>query len=241
MKYLIVDMGLFRMCTVENLKNCFTLNHSKSLKRFIDISFSGLAIIILSPIFIIVSILIKLTGEDVFFFQKRIGQDETIFNLLKFTTMPKGSDKLGYITTSTDSRPTKLGRFLRKMKINEMPQLINVFMGDMSMIGPRPLLKVHAEIYPEDSRRKIYSMKPGLIGIGSLYFHDEDSLLASADNVDLYYKEVVMPKKAELELWYNKNWNILLDLRLLFLSFLILSRLKREISLGSKQVCPLNE
>jgi len=207
---------------------------SETLKRIVDIILFGLAITIISPVFIITSILIKLTGEDIFFLQDRTGLNEKPFKLIKFTTMPKGSEKLGYITASTDPRPTTLGRFLRKTKINEMPQLINVFLGDMSMIGPRPLLKIHAELYPEDTRRKIYSMKPGLIGIGSIYFHHEDSLLASVDNPNQYYEEVVMPKKAELELWYNQNWSILLDFRLLIFFFLLLLGLKREADLGPR-------
>lgn len=210
------------------------LNHNRLLKRFIDVLFSGLAITILSPIFVIISILIKLTGEDVFFLQDRPGLNEKPFKLIKVTTMPKGSEKLGYITTSADSRPTTLGRFLRKTKINEIPQLINVFLGDMSIIGPRPLLRVHTEIYPENTRKKIYSMRPGLIGIGSLYFHHEDNLLASVDNPNQYYEKVIMPKKAELELWYNQNWSVLLDIRLLLLSFLILLGVKRKIDLDSK-------
>jgi len=215
-------------------KKLFSLNHSNVLKRIIDITLSGLAIIVLSPLFVIISILIKLTGEDIFFLQERVGQGEKPFNLVKFTTMPKGSEKLGYITTSVDPRPTTLGRFLRKTKINEIPQLINVFLGDMSIIGPRPLLRVHAEIYPENTRKKLYSMRPGLIGIGSLYFHHEDNLLASVDNPNQYYEKVIMPKKAELELWYNQNWSVLLDIRLLLLSFLILLGVKRKIDLGSK-------
>lgn len=215
-------------------KKLFSLNHSSVLKRIIEITLSGLAIIVLSPLFVIIPILIKLTGENIFFLQERVGQGEKPFNLVKFTTMPKGSEKLGYITTSADSRPTTLGRFLRKTKINEIPQLINVFLGDMSIIGPRPLLRVHAEIYPENTRKKIYSTRPGLIGIGSLYFHHEDNLLASVDNPNQYYEKVIMPKKAELELWYNQNWSVLLDIRLLLLSFLILLGVKRKIDLGSK-------
>lgn len=215
-------------------KKLFSLNHSNVLKRIIDITLSGLAIIVLSPLFVIISILIKLTGEDTFFLQERVGQGEKPFNLVKFTTMPKGSEKLGYITTSVDPRPTTLGRFLRKTKINEIPQLINVFLGDMSIVGPRPLLKIHASLYPPDKRKKLYSMRPGLIGIGSLYFHHEDNLLASVDNPNQYYEKVIMPKKAELELWYNQNWSVLLDIRLLLLSFLILLGVKRKIDLGSK-------
>ncbi len=229
------------MDSLTTPKKKFSCLCGKIIKRLADIILSLLAMIVVSPVFIIVSVLIKLTGEDVFFFQKRIGQYEKDINLIKFTTMPKGSEKSGSITTSADPRPSKLGKYLRKTKINEMPQLINIFIGSMSIVGPRPLLREHAEIYPEEKRRKIYSMKPGLIGIGSLYFHDEDSLLASVDNTTQYYEEVIMPKKAELELWYNQNWNILLDCRLCLLSLLILLRLKREIGLGSEQVSSLNE
>jgi lipopolysaccharide/colanic/teichoic acid biosynthesis glycosyltransferase len=171
-------------------KKHFALKYSKTLKRIVDVILSGMAIIVLSPVFLIVSLLIKLTGEDTFFLQERIGQNEGLFKLIKFTTMPKGSEKLGYITTSTDSRPTTLGRFLRKTKINEVPQLFNVLIGNMSMVGPRPLLKIHAELYPPDKREKIYSVKPGLTGIGSLYFNQEDRLLASADNPDRFYAPV---------------------------------------------------
>ncbi|MCK4783711.1 MAG: sugar transferase [Desulfobacteraceae bacterium] len=198
------------------------MNHNNFLKRSMDILLSGLAIIILSPVSVIVSVLIKLSGEDVFFIQERVGQGEKLFGLIKFTTMSKGSEKLGYITTSRDPRPTTLGKFLRKTKINEIPQLINVLVGNMSMVGPRPLVRIHAELYPQDKREKIYSIRSGLTGIGSLYFHHEDSLLASTDNPRQHYADVIMPKKADLELWYAQNWNILLDLRTLFLTFLVL-------------------
>ena len=206
----------------------FSLNHSKVLKRIIDISLSGLAIIILSPVFIIISILTKLSGEDIFFLQERTGQAQKPFKLIKFTTMPKGSEKLGDITTSIDPRPTALGKFLRKTKLNEIPQLINVFMGDISLVGPRPLMKIHAELYPQGKRKKIYSMKPGLTGIGSLYFNHEDSLLASTDNPRQYYEDIIMPKKADLELWYARNWSVLLDLRILFCTFLVLLGVKKN-------------
>lgn len=221
--------------TISN-KN-FSYLCSKILKRLADIILSLLAIIIISPVFLIVSILIKLTGEDVFFFQKRIGRYEKDLNLIKFTTMPKGSEKLGSITTSADPRPSKLGKYLRKTKINEIPQLINILLGGMSVVGPRPLLREHAEIYPDEKRSKIYSMKPGLIGIGSIYFHHEDSLLASVDNPSQYYEDVVMPKKAELELWYNQNWSILLDLKLFLLCILVLLGLKKEIDIDLRWKC----
>lgn len=189
---------------------------------------SSLAITILSPVFVIVSILIKLTGEDIFFLQERVGQNEILFKLIKFTTMPKGSEKLGYITTLNDPRPRRLGKLLRKTKINEIPQIVNVLVGDISIVGPRPLLKIHAELYPQDKRRKIYSMKPGLTGLGSLYFNHEDSLLAFADNPRQFYAEVIMPKKMALELWYAEKWSLLLDLRILFCTFLVLLGVKKK-------------
>lgn len=216
------------MSSAATSQKRFGLNHSRTLKRIVDVLFSLLAIIILSPVLIVVSILLKLTGKDIFFIQERVGQDEKPFKLMKFTTMPKGSEKLGYITTSADPRPTTMGKFLRKTKINEIPQFINVLRGNMSLVGPRPLLKIHAELYPEERRRRIYSNKPGLIGIGSLYFNHEDSFLASAGNPHQYYVDVIMPKKARLELWYAKNWNILLDLKILFLTFLVLLGVKKS-------------
>ena len=126
------------MDSLTTSKNFFPYLCSKILKRLADIILSLLAMIVVSPVVVIVSILIKLTGEDVFFFQKRIGQHEKDINLVKFTTMPKGSEKAGSITTSADPRPSKLGKYLRKTKINEIPQLINIFIGSMSIVGPRP-------------------------------------------------------------------------------------------------------
>lgn len=212
------------------------MNQNHFLKRIMDVLLSGLAVTILSPVFMVVSILIKLSGEDIFFLQERVGQYEKRFRLMKFTTMPKGSEKLGDITTSTDSRVTTLGRFLRRTKINELPQLINVLLGNMSMVGPRPLMRNHAALYPQDKRKRIYSLKPGLTGLGSLYFNHEDRLLASADNVRQYYAHVIMPKKANFELWYAQNWSILLDFRILFLTFLVLLGVEKIGQLWCEQL-----
>ena len=193
------------------------------LKRIFDILVSILALVIISPLFIIVALAEKVSGEEVFFKQERVGQNLRTFWIYKFTTMPKGSEKLGSITTINDRRLTKLGRFLRKYKINELPQLLNVIKGEMSFVGPRPLLKEHAEIYDEDVRKKIYSVKPGLTGWGSIHFHQEDiemDKLESKEEKEKFYREVIMPKKAELELWYVENRSILLDIKIIILTAL---------------------
>ena len=193
----------------------------ESLKRIIDLLLTIFILILLSPIFLIVAILEKLSSEDVFFKQERIGKNLTPIYVYKFTTMPKGSEKKGSITTISDKRISRLGRFLRRYKINELPQIINVVKGDMSLVGPRPLLQEHANIYEEEARRKIYSVRPGLTGIGSIYFSKEDILMdkfKSKEEKEHFYKTKIMPEKARMELWYIQNRNIILDLYILLLT-----------------------
>ena len=189
--------------------------HSYLLKSLLDKFVALIALILLSPIFIVVAIVLKLKREDVFFIQERVGQHERPFGMYKFTTMLKGSEKKGSITIASDPRVTRFGRVLRKYKINELPQILNVLKGDMSVVGPRPLLREHANLYPPEARTRIYSFKPGLTGYGSLEFSQEAQLLDGVDNFEKYYAEVVMPRKAELELRYVNEWNLLLDVRIL--------------------------
>lgn len=186
---------------------------SQTVKRVCDIVVSGSIILMLLPVYMIVSVLIKLSGEDVLFLQERVGHRLQHFRLMKFTTMPKGSEKLGDLTTAADPRPTPLGRILRKTKINELPQLFNVFLGDMSIVGPRPLMPVHAAFYPLNQRREIYCAKPGLTGIGSILFRDEPSLLAEcgSDTREFYSREIA-PYKAKVEMWYAEKRSLCLDL-----------------------------
>jgi len=185
------------------------------IKHLLDKIIVIIGLLITSPIFLIVGIVLKLQGEDIFYLQRRLGHLGKEFDAYKFTTMPKGSEKLGLITTTNDSRPTKFGRFLRKTKINEIPQLINVLIGNMSVIGPRPLIKSQiSESLTDKEIEEYYRMRPGITGIGSLYFHHEDRLLASVEDPHKYYNEVIIPKKQQLEKGYTESWSLLLDFKI---------------------------
>ena len=139
-----------------------------AVKRFFDIVASLIALLILSPLLIPVIVGLRLTGEGyIWYFQERVGFKTKLFNIWKFATMLKDSPNMsgGYITTKRDSRLTPMGNFLRKSKINELPQLINILRGDMSVVGPRPVMSVSFAAYPEDVKKVIYNVKPGLTGI----------------------------------------------------------------------------
>jgi len=192
------------------------------IKRFFSILLAMIAIIILSPLLIPVCIGLLLTGEHyVFYFQKRIGYKNKYFKIWKFATMLKASPNLGtgLYTTKNDPRILPMGNFLRHSKINELPQLINVLIGDMSIVGPRPLVDKTFTPYPEHVRSVIYNVKPGLTGIGSIIFRNEAQLLSDTKMpLEEYYKKNIAPYKGELELWYQKNLSLYTDLMLIFLT-----------------------
>jgi lipopolysaccharide/colanic/teichoic acid biosynthesis glycosyltransferase len=195
------------------------------LKRIFDILSSGIAIVILSPLLIPVIIGLKLTGEGyVFYKQERVGYKNRRFLIWKFATMLKDSENMagGIMTTEKDPRITPMGGFLRKSKINELPQLFNIFLGHMSLVGPRPVMKVSFEAYPERIQKVIYNAKPGLTGIGSIIFRDEEKLITDVKNNggDLweFYKSEIYPFKGELEMWYQENNSFFLDLQLIFMT-----------------------
>ncbi len=192
------------------------------IKRIFDIVSSSIAIVILSPFLIPVIIVLKFTGEGyIFYTQKRIGMNGIPFNLLKFATMLKESPNMtgGDITMGRDPRVLPFGRILRKTKINELPQLFNIFIGDISVVGPRPLTPSTFAYYPEYVRESIIDLKPGLTGIGSIVFRDEESIISRSakSHVDCY-REDISPYKGELELWYKKNQSFILDMKLIFLT-----------------------
>lgn len=180
--------------------------------RFLDIVLSLIAIIILTPILLPIMIILKLTGEgEVFYLQERIGRDGKPFKIIKFATMLKDSPNMknGYITTHNDSRVLPFGKFLRKSKINELPQLLNILKGDISIVGPRPQVQAHLKLYPKEKVDDILSIKPGLTGIASLFFRDEESIISQSNmEPKEFYKAYIAPYKAELELWYKENRNI---------------------------------
>lgn len=192
------------------------------IKRFFDILLSSLAIIILSPIFLIIILMLSITGErQVFYLQKRLGYKNKIFNIIKFATMLQNSPNIGtgLITLRNDPRLLPMGKFLRKTKINELPQILNVIKGDMSIVGPRPLVDKTFNDYPENIRYKIYDSKPGITGIGSIMFRDEEYLLSNCKiPPQEYYEKVIAPYKGALEIWYNQHKSFFVDISIIFLT-----------------------
>ena len=192
------------------------------LKRFLDVFLSGLALIVLSPILIPIVILLKLTGEgEVFYRQPRVGYKNKEFLILKFATMLKDSPNLGTgdVTLRGDPRITKVGGFLRMTKINELPQLINILKGDMSIVGPRPLMKAGFLRYSDILQRTVYNAVPGLTGIGSVLFRDEELIMTNSKLAphESYEKEI-LPYKGTLEMWYQKHQSLYTDLMIIFLT-----------------------
>jgi len=192
------------------------------IKRFFDILFSLLALIILSPLLIPIVILLLLTGEhEVFYKQDRVGYKNKIFGIYKFATMLKNSPNMGAkdLTMRNDPRVTFMGKFLRKSKLNELPQMINILIGDMSFTGPRPLMKSGFDRYSDEMKAKVYNVKPGLTGIGSIVFRDEELIITKSDlTPDECYRHVILPYKGALEIWYQQQQSFTTDFMLLFLT-----------------------
>ena len=189
--------------------------------RFLDVCFASLALIVLSPLFIPTVIILRLTGEgEIFFRQRRVGRCGEMFGLIKFATMLKNSENMGTgtVTVKNDPRVLPMGTLLRKTKINELPQLLNILFGHMSVIGPRPQDRRCFDAFPESMREVITSVPPGLSGIGSIVFRDEEDLMDGADDPDAFYDRVIMPYKAELEAWFVKNCGVLLYFQLISLT-----------------------
>jgi lipopolysaccharide/colanic/teichoic acid biosynthesis glycosyltransferase len=187
------------------------------MKRAMDIFFSLIGLIVLSPIFIAVAIVVK--TEDmgpVFFKAVRVGLHGIPFKMYKFRTMVVNADKLGPSSTSlSDKRITETGRFLRKFKIDEIPQLINVLISNMSIVGPRPEIKRFTDIYTEEERA-ILSVKPGITDWASIWNSDEGRILEGSIDPDRTYFELIRPEKIRMQLVYVKNHNFFIDLRIIF-------------------------
>lgn len=182
------------------------------MQRFFDIVFTSLALLVLSPLILPLIIILRFSGEgEVFYKQNRVGINGKSFGLLKFATMLKNSPNLGagYMTVKNDPRILPLGNFLRKTKINELPQLVNIFLGDMSIIGPRPLTQDHFDVYSPIVQEAIASLRPGLSGLGSIVFRDEEEMLHQHTDAKQFYKENIAPYKGSLEAWYVKNNGLL--------------------------------
>ena len=190
------------------------------MKRIFDIIFSLIVLILFSPFGIIIIFILKITGEgEVFYKQARMGQNSEQFGIYKFVTMVKDSPNIGAgdITLKNDPRVLPFGKFLRKTKLNEFPQFINVFIGEMSLVGPRPLVKNQYDMIPETLKEKIKILKPGITGIGSIIFRDEEKYLeGNKDHSNNFYKTEIVPFKATLECWYEENASFWIDILLIF-------------------------
>lgn len=194
---------------------------SQFLIRVFDVFSTTFGLAILSPLLMIISLVLKLSGEgEIFYKQVRLGKSGKQFFIYKFATMVKDSPMIGSgeLTEYDDPRVLPVGKFLRKSKLNELPQLFNVFIGDMSLIGPRPQTQRYFNLYTQKSRELITQVRPGVTGIGSLLFRDEEEIFRKSSNAVLLDDNVITPYKGKLEEWYITNQSFYLYLKILFLT-----------------------
>ncbi len=190
------------------------------IKRVFDLLFSIIGLLILSPLLVPVILILLVTGErEVFYFQDRIGYRNRVFSIWKFATMLKNSPSIGTgeITLRNDPRVTRMGTFLRKTKINELPQLFNVFRGDMSLVGARPLMQKSFDHYPPEVQDVVYRTPPGITGIGSVIFRDEEKLISESSDIQATYRQI-FAYKGVLETWYQQRIGFYTDFMILFLT-----------------------
>ena len=189
-------------------------------KRIFDCLFSSIGLIIISPIFILLSLLIALDSQGgIFYKQVRIGKNMRPFKLFKFRTMYANSDKKGLLTVGdNDNRITRVGYYLRKYKLDELPQLINVFIGDMSFVGPRPEVEKYVKLY-NNEQQKVLSVKPGITDWASIRYVNESELLARSSEPEKTYINEIMPAKLAINLEYVKQNNLLIDIKIILHTF----------------------
>jgi len=192
------------------------------LKRLFDIVFSFLGLILISPLFLVIAFLIKKESSGPAFYRgRRVGKDGKIFRIFKFRTMVLNAEILGGPSTAGDDpRLTKIGKFLKKFQLDELPQLINVLKGEMSLVGPRPEVKMYVDIMTPEERNTILSVKPGMTDLASLWnFHEGEVLKGSLDP-EKTYMEKIRPEKIRLQMEYVKNRSFLLDLKIVIKTIL---------------------
>ena len=191
-----------------------------AVKRFLDFSCSLLALIVLAPLWLLIALAIVLESRGgVLYRQSRVGRDDRDFTLYKFRTMRTGSDKKGLLTVGDrDSRVTKVGYFLRKYKLDEFPQLINIIKGDMSIVGPRPEVRKYVDLYTPE-QRQVLTVRPGLTDYASIRYVHESEILARSDNPEQTYIDEVMPAKLALNLEYIQHQSLKEDFKLIFQTF----------------------
>jgi lipopolysaccharide/colanic/teichoic acid biosynthesis glycosyltransferase len=199
------------------------------LKRFIDITISLLALLLLAPVFLILAVVIKLTSRGpVFYKGRRVGRRGEIFLMHKFRSMVVNADRIGTdLTPQGDPRVTKVGRFLRKTKVDEIPQVIDVLRGKMSLVGPRPESPLYARYY-DDRQKHVLSVRPGMMGPAQIKYRNEELMLKGREDPDEYYVQELMPRKLEIDLGYIENMSFLLDMGILFRSLLAVAMVNRK-------------
>lgn len=203
------------------------------MKRFLDIVCAIIGLTLLIPLLLPLVVLLRLTGEGkVFYRQERMGFRQRPFFILKFATMLENSPSIGSgdITLRDDPRVLPVGRILRKTKMNELPQLWNVLIGEMSLVGPRPLTVNQFGLYSADTAAVVAKAKPGITGVSALVFRDEERFLAGCANPREYYSQVLLPRKAKLESWYSENRTFLIDVIVLFLTACVVMRPSSRIA-----------
>ncbi len=191
-------------------------------KGIIDFLLALIAIVILLPFLLPISLILLFTGEhEILYLQKRVGYKNQFFKIWKFATMMKNSANMGTgsLTVRNDPRVTPIGRFLRKTKINELPQIVNVLIGNMAFVGARPQMEVDFLKFPEHVQKVVYNTKPGITGIGSIIFRDEEKWISNAEgDKHEFYKNHIAPYKGELEIWYQNHISLYTDFMILFLT-----------------------
>lgn len=190
------------------------------MKRIFDIVASGFGLLVMSPVFLILAIWIKLDSKGpVFYRQVRVGRKNRDFRIFKFRSMRVGADKMGLITVGGhDPRVTRSGYFIRKYKLDEFPQLINVFIGDMSLVGPRPEVRKYVDLYTSE-QMQVLDVRQGVTSLASIRYRNENELLEKVEDSDQYYINVVMQDKLAIDLEYIRNVSFGYDIRLVFQTF----------------------
>jgi len=201
------------------------------MKRLYDIFVALVFLIILLPLFIPIMIILRFSGEgEVFYRQLRVGKDNDPFYITKFATMLKDSPNIGTLehTLRDDPRVLPIGKFLRKSKINELPQIWDILVGKMSWVGPRPTTPDHHNSYPSSYNDTMMGLMPGITGVGSIIFRDEEEVLSKAKDHDHCYVNEVVPYKAELESWYKENRTFIMDIILMLLTAWVIIKPKSD-------------
>ena len=187
------------------------------IKRLFDVIFSFFGLILVSPLLLLLAILIKLDSPGPIFYRgKRVGKDGKEFRIFKFRSMVENAEELGGSSTAADDpRLTRIGKFLKKYQLDELPQLINVLKGEMSLVGPRPEVKMYVDMMTDEERKTILSIKPGMTDLASLWDFHEGEILRGSPDPEKTYQEKIRPTKIKLQLEYVKNRSFLLDLKII--------------------------